>query len=805
MRDATFSAAAIALLIGLLALGYCTAGPAPIVKRVRVEGARRVSPKTVLFYIKIKPGDTFSPAALSQQIHNLYALGFFDDIKVYTEPFEDGIALIFVVVERPLVDAIKITGNKKVKTDKIREKITVELKKPLDKSKLAESVAAIRGLYRQRGFSYAKITPEVNKVAPGTVVVSFAIDERAKVKVSDIIFGGNVTFSDFKLKGQLLTRERFCKHPINGVRFFFSKLGKFDPDQLEEDRKRIEHFYKSNGYIEVSVSKPTVKYSEKRKGLEIKFMVSEGKHYKIGTVAIEGNTVFSTDELMQSLRHIVIPGRMRFAIFRRYKGKLAAGIGYNLSVEETAMAAIRERYGSKGYIAAQVHAEHKLHRATGTVDILIKIDEGDQFRLGRLSFTGNTRTRDKVLRREVKVTEGDILDMTKLRSGIEKIRYLGYIEPEIKPELHPNPEKKTADVNIGVKEGRLHELRFSASYSKYQKFGIGGSIVEHNFLGYGQTFGVTVNFTSKSTAYDVDFDEPHLLDSDYSFGAGLYDHKTEYDWYTREAAGGRLTIGRQLSDWLHISNTYRLESVNVSDIGSSSYRSNSRSIHWDPGVSSHDRLAPLRSDIIYEEETSLTSSDMVSIWWDSRDSWIKPTRGIYALASGRLAGSILGGSNEFYKLKADMRYYFPLSDRFTLSAKGRLEYGEGYGGDTLPIFERYYLGGAVLGGRGFDTYELGPRDKNGNSVGGNKSLLFTGELFYVLADPLHVGVFFDAGQVFPEGESYQLDELRTSYGVEVRIFVPMFVYPIRLVYGIKRKPFEGEQRSSFDFAIGIGN
>ncbi|HUT03690.1 MAG TPA: outer membrane protein assembly factor BamA [bacterium] len=805
MRGATFSAAAIALLIGLLALGYCVVGAAPVVKSVTVEGATRISPETVLFYIKIKPGDTFSPAVLSQQIRNLYALGFFDDVKAYTEPFEGGIALVFEVVERPLVDAIRIRDNEKVKADKIKEKITVELKKPLDKSKLVESAVAIRELYRQRGFSYAKVTPDVEEVAPGSVVVGFAIDERAKVKVSDIVFGGNITFSDFQLKGQLLTRERFCKHPVSGSRFFFSKLGKFDPDQLEGDRSRIEHFYKSNGYIEVSVSRPTVEYSEKREGLVLKFMVSEGKHYKIGTTAIKGNTIFSTSTLMEGLQHVIIPGQMRFGIFRGYEGKLTSGADYSLAVEDAAMAAIQERYGSRGYIYTHVQAKHELHRDAATVDILLTIDEGEEFRLGWLSFSGNTRTRDKVLRREIKLVEGDILDMTKLRAGIDRVRYLGYIEPEIKPELHPNPEKKTADVNIGVKEGRLHELRFTASYSKYQRFGIGGSIVEHNFLGYGQTLGLTVNFSEKSSSYEINFEEPYFFDTDYSFGAGLYDHKTEYEWYTREAAGGRLTFGRRLSDRVRISDTYRLENVRMSDIGSGEYRANERDMHWDPDVSSDDRFAPLESDIIYQEETRLVSSDMVSIWWDSRDSWIRPTRGIYALASGRLAGSFLGGDNEFYKLKAELRHYYPLSDRFTLSTKGRLEYGDGYGGESLPIFERYYLGGAILGGRGFDTYEMGPKDKDGNSVGGNKSLLFSAELFYVLADPLHIGVFCDAGQVFPEGENYELGELRTSYGVEVRIFVPMFVYPIRLVYGIKRKPFEGEQSSNFDFAIGIGD
>jgi len=801
----SFLAAALALTSCLFVSDSCAEAADTVIKAVEVEGTSRLSVETVLFYIDIKPGDILSQAAVTQQIRELYALGFFEDIRAYTEPHEDGIILIFVLVERPLVDGIRIEGSEEVKPDKIRDEITIELKKPLDKYKLAESTVAIKRLYLKRGFSHAKITPEVHKISPESVIVVFSIDERAKVKVSDITFAGNLAFSSFKLKGALMTRERFTKHPISGARFFFTKLGKLDAQELERDRSRLEHFYKSNGFLEVKVAEPQVEYNEEREGLVIKFTILEGKPYKIAKTSIEGNTVFSTDTLMEGLRHVAIPGRMRFGIFRGSQGKLVAGADYSLAVQEAAVAAIRELYASRGYIYAQVRVTHDLHKEAATVDILISIDEGEQYRLGRLSFTGNTRTRDKVLRREVNLVEGDILDMTELRAGIDKIRYLGYIQPEIEPELDADHEKKTADVNIGIKEGRLHEFRLTASYSEYQKFGIGGSIVEHNFLGYGQTFGVTAHISDKTKTYEINFDEPYFLDTNYSFGAGIYDHETEYQWYTRGSAGGRLTFGKRLTDHIRISSTYRLENVRVSDIGMGEYRSNDRDIHWSPDVDSNDRLAPLESDISYKAETSLTSSDAVSIRWDSRDNWIKPTRGVYAYATGQFAGSFLGGDNDFYKLKAEVAHHYPLMDRLTFTTKGRVEYGNGYNGDDLPMFERYYLGGAMLGGRGFDTYEIGPKDRYGNSVGGNKSLLFTAELFYILADPLHIGVFWDAGQVFPEGEAYDLEQLRTSYGLELKIFVPMFVYPIRLVYGIKRKPFEGEERSSFDFAIGIGN
>ena len=800
----TFLAEALALAFFLFALDSGAEASAPIIKAVEVEGAVRLSAETVLFYIDIKPGATYYPAAVTQQIRELYSLGFFEDVKAYTEPREDGIVLVFVVVERPQVDGIRIEGSEKVKPDKIKDKITVELKKPLDKCKLAESTAAIKKLYLLRGFSYAKITPEVRKVSPGSVIVVFSIDERAKVKVSDITFVGNVSLSSFKLRGALMTRERFTKHPFSAVRFFFTKLGKFDAEELERDRSRLEHFYKSSSFLEVKIGEPEVEYNETRKGLVVKFTISEGRRYKIAKTSIEGNTVFPTDTLMEGLQHVVMPGHMRFGLFKGNKGKLVAGADYSLAVQEAAVEAIHELYGSRGYIFSEVQVAHELHKEAGTVDISISIDEGEQYRLGRLSFTGNTRTRDKVLRREVNLAEGDILDMTELRTSIDKIRYLGYIEPEIEPELNADHERKTADVNLGIKEGRLHEFRLTASYSQYQRFGIGGSIVEHNFLGYGQTFGVTVNFSKKTRSYELDFDEPYFLDTDYSFGAGIYDHETEYQWYTRKSAGGRVTFGRRLTDHIHISSTYRLERVGVSDIGTSNYRENERDMHWNPGIDTDDRLRPLESDTLYKPEKYLTSSDMVSIRWDSRDNWIKPTRGIYASASGRFAGSFLGGDSDFYELKGEVNHHFPLMDRLTFTTKGRIEFGGGYNGDQLPMFERYYLGGAMLGGRGFDTYELGPKDKHGNAIGGDKSLLFTAELFYILADPLHIGVFCDAGQVFPEGKAYDLAQLRSSYGLELRIYVPMFVYPIRLVYGFKRKPFEGENRSNFDFAIGIG-
>ena len=800
---AAIVAAASIITITLSSPRMASAAP-QIVKKIEVEGAKRVSAETIVYYLKIKEGDLLLPYLLSFRIKKLWALGFFDDIKVYTRPVQGGVALIVVVKERPIIESIRIEGNEKIGTDKVREKIEITLHKPLDKAKLARSVAAIRQLYRLRGYNYATVGVEVLKISPGTVSVLFSVKERAKVKVSDILFEGNRTFSSFKLKGQMKTRERFTKHPIRACLFLFRKLGKFDADELGRDQKRLERFYKNHGFLQVNVSEPKVEYSEERKGLVIRFNISEGRRFTIGKVKIEGNTIFSTPTLRKLIEHVRLPGKIRFGLLRVNEGSLAPGKPYSLRVEEAAIEAIRQKYASNGYVYANVESRHKLSPQEGIVDIRLLIFEDGQYRLRRLSFKGNTRTRDKVLRREFKLAEGDILDMSKVREGIERLGYLGFLKPGIKPKLETNRAAKTADLEVKVEEGRLHELRFTATYSKYQKFGIGGSIVEHNFLGYGQTFGLTVHFTSKTRTYDVFFEEPYLLDSDYSLGAGIYDYRTEYDWYTREAAGGRLSVGRRLSEHLRITNTYRLERVQVSDIGEGGYRPYDRDIHWDPGIDVEERLRPPKDEIGYQEEKSLTSSDAISLVWDSRDNWIKPTKGLYASANVRVGGSFLGGDTNFYKLGAEASWNYPVMKRLIFTAKGKIDYADGFSGDALPIFERYYLGGAMLGGRGFDTYELGPKDKYGNSVGGNKLLLFTGELFYVVADPLRVGVFWDCGQVFSEDQKYNLRQLRNSYGLELRIYVPMFVYPIRLIYGVKRKTYSGEESTNFDFAIGMG-
>ena len=798
-------AVAMVLAIGLFVFA---AGPTQasglVVKGIEVEGTKRLSVDATLYYIKIRPGDVFSPTVLSEQIKDLYSLGFFEDIRVYSRLEDGGIILIFRVVERPIVGAIRTTGNDEIKGATISKKITCELKKPLDKAKLAESVDAIRRLYVEKGYAYAKITPEVHKVSPSSVELVFQIEERAKVKVSDIIITGNESLSSFKLKGQIATRERFLKHPFTGVRFFFSDLGKYEPDKLELDRLLLERFYKHHGYLEVKVSEPNVEFSEERKGLIVRFNIDEGKHYKVGSVRIEGNTVIPTEKIETDLEHIALPGKMRFGFFRANERELTPGSDYSLGVEETAVGGIRADYTNKGYLNSRVEVSHVLNKENGTVDITLLVLEDEQYRLGQLSFSGNTRTRDKVLRREFRLVEGDIFDMSKFQRSISKIQNLGFIEPDVRPDVDLDTKTKTADVNVKVKEGRLHEFRFQASYGKYQRFGIGGSIVEHNFLGYGQTFGISGSVSDKTQTYELNFNEPYFLDTNYSFGAGLYNHKMEYQWYTKESAGGRITLGRKLSEYIHISNTYRLENVQITDIAEYEFRPNNWDIHWDPGVDADQRLAPLESDLQYEEETSLTSSDAVSIWWDSRDNWMKPTRGLHALASGRLAGVVFGGDRDFYKLKGELAYHYPLLERLIFTTRNRIEYGDGIGGDELPLFERYYLGGAMLGGRGFDSYELGPKDRHGNSAGGNKSMLFCNEIFYILADPIHLGVFWDAGQVYSEGEDFDLERLRTSYGVELRIFVPMFIYPIRLVYGIKRKPLEDEDKTNFDFAIGLG-
>jgi outer membrane protein insertion porin family len=720
----------------------------PIVTAIGVKGLRRIEEGSIKARVSQKIGEPLSQEKTTEDIKTIYKMGYFDDVKVEIEPFEGGIKVIYVVKEKPTIVKVDFQGNKKYKDEDLKGKIALTPGAISDVTLINDNAGKLRAFYEDEGYYLAKVVPVVRKVEEGEVAVTFQIEEGEKVKIKEIKIEGNKALSAGKIKGAMKTSER-------GLFSFILGVGYYKKDEMRADLERIKDLYYNNGYIKVTVGEPKIQLTDDKEGMIITIQVSEGEQFRVSSVELAGNKAFSEEELRKLI-------------------KLSPKMVFNKEILRKDVTAISDKYSDNGYALITVSPDLIPDEDKKETKVVYRIDEGDKYRIGRIEISGNTKTRDKVIRREIKLDEGDVFNASALKRSYERINNLQFFEAvELSPK--PKPEEKLVDLDVKVKEKPTGFISVGGGYSSIDKFVAMVDITEGNLFGRGQYIKLRGELGGRSSFYELSFREPWFMDKPISFGTSIYRTTRKYGNFERRATGFEVSFGKSFWEYWGASIAYNYEKATIFNI-------------------KEDASQTIKD----QEGTRTTSSITTSVGRDTRDSYIDPSRGSKNAASLTFAG--LGGTNAFLKGLLDSGWYFPLFDVTTIHLRGRLGYATGLFGKKLPLYERYYVGG-IYTVRGLGYGDAGPKDPNRVAIGGEKQLVFNAEYIFPIVSELKLKglVFFDAGRAYDKGEAFGSD-LRYTTGAGIRWISPMG--PIRIEWGYNLDKRAGESASKVEFTFG---
>ncbi|MDP3049002.1 MAG: outer membrane protein assembly factor BamA [Thermodesulfovibrionales bacterium] len=719
----------------------------PLVNSMEIRGLKRIEEAAVKSKITQKTGEQLSSEKTTNDIKDIYKMGYFDDVKVEIEPLEGGVRVIYLIKEKPTIISIDFQGNKKQEDSDLKEKITITANSIADTVLIQDNAEKLRAFYEEEGYYLSKIVPVVKKVNDDEVTLTYQIEEGPKVKIKSIVIEGSKAISKKEIKKTIRTGEWWLFS-------FMTSSGYYKKDEMSFDIERIRSLYFNKGYIKAAVADPNIQFTEDKKGMIITIMISEGEQYSISSVDIAGNKAFPESEL-------------------RKKIKSSPKNVFSRAALRSDVAALGEMYSEKGYALVNVYPDIAPDDASKQVKIIFKIDEGDIYKIGRIDISGNIKTRDKVIRREMRLDEGDTFNSTLLKRSYERLTNLNFFETvDMQPK--PKSEEKLVDIDVKVKEKPTGFLSVGGGYSSVDKFIATADITQANLFGTGRLIKLKGQFGGRSTSYELAYRDPWFLDKPLLFGTSVYNTTRKYSAYDSKAAGFDILMGKSLSEYWKTDVTYNFESVTIHNISS-------------------DASAMIRE----QEGTKRTSSITPTIARDSRNNFFDPHTGSRNMMYVTYAG--LGGTNAFLKSGVDSSWFFPVTDNTTLALRGRYGYATGISGKPLPLYERFYVGG-IYTVRGIGFGEGGPRDANGQVIGGSKQIIFNAEYIFPLVSELKFkGVtFFDAGRAFDSFKD--IGNVKYGAGVGFRWFSP--IGPLRLEWGhnLSRKP--GESKSKWEFTFG---
>lgn len=720
--------------------------------RITIVGNKRIESAAIKRVIKAKEGGIFSKKELSDDLKRIYNMGYFDDVRIETTDTPDGKVVTFRVKEKPVISYIKIKGNEVFNDDKIKAVLDIKTGGILNIHNVRSNMKMIEDFYRNEGYHNVRVTFKTEFLAEDKVDLIFTIEEGKKILIKEIIFEGNDVYSSDHLKELMETSEK-------GFFSWLTSSGELDPEVLDQDISKIAAYYHNHGYIQAKVGAPQITYEDE--WIYIKIKIEEGPKFGIGTVTVEGDLIKPEEDLL--------------ALTEIGKEKV-----YNREVIRKDILTLLDVYSDAGYAYADIVPRVNEDPQRLKVDITYTITKGKLVYFEKIIITGNTRTRDKVIRRELKVYEQELFNGKRLKEGSRNLYRLDYFE-DIKINTSKGSSDDKVNLHIEVKEKPTGTLSFGGGYSSVDHFFAMASISQRNLFGRGQTLMLNASTGERSTQFDLRFTEPWLFDTPVSAGFDLYNLKKDYDTYTKDSEGGRLRFGYRITDYFKTSLYYGYEKADIQDV---------------------EEDAALA---IKELEGVIRSSSVTGIIRrDSRDRIFNPTEGSDNSLSIEWAGGPFGGDLAFTKYVADSGWYFPLFGDTVGVLHGKVGVITRHGGGVLPLYERFYLGG-MNSVRGFDWRDISPTendDPEGDKIGGDKMIQFNAEfLFPLVKDAGFMGLlFYDAGQAYDDDESITLGEVRESIGYGIRWYSPMG--PIRLEYGhiLDRQP--GEKKGRWEFSIG---
>lgn len=734
------------------------------VKTIEIRGNKRIELPAIAGRLTLKSGDPYTPETVRGQVKILYDTGFFEDVQVETEAIDGAVAVAFVVREKPFITEIVYDGNENLSDDKLKEKTTIKSQSYLDQQQAKESAEKIRLAYQDEGYYNCQVIPIVQTLDEDRKRLTFFVKEGDKARVRTIMFEGMRAATKEEVFKVTATREWIPWYGlITQLKLpsFVSDAGILKHEELANDVERIKEILLNKGYLNVQVGQPTVELTEDKKWFIITYNVVEGEPFTVAEVGFRGYTVFEEAELREKLK--IKDGE----IFQRAK----------IRDEVTRLT---DMYGSRGYAFADVVPNVNPNNEERTASIILSIKEGEMMRIRQININGNDKTRDNVIRREIRVDEQDVIDTPSLKRSFQRLNNLNFFETvEILPA---QVEGDKVDLNVRVKEKPTGQFSIGGGFSTLDKLVAIADITEGNLMGYGYMGRIRGQLGQQRSLGLITFRNPYLNDSLTSGQLDIYRSMTNYISYFEEKTGASVTFGRWLSEYVTGSISLVAEQLKFKDP--------------QPGLCPD--LLPL---ICRQLGTQSTTGFRTSMFRDTRDYYLDPRTG-WRIGGGLDYGTpFLGGTNNFVKYYFDMSKYTPLPFDTRLSVRARFGSVEGINGKQIPLTERFFVGG-INTMRGFVFGKAGPVVPNLYTIiGASKQLIFNFDyIFTISADAKLNGViFFDYGKGFDDNEALSLN-LRKAAGIEGRWISPFG--PLRVAYGINLAPRTGERRGVFEFTIG---
>jgi outer membrane protein insertion porin family len=740
--------------------------------KIRTEGQQNIRERVILAQVKTKKNDLYDPDKLRKDVQAIYGMGNFEDVSLETTDVPGGVIITFKVVEKPMIKRIDFKGNKKVGSSKLRDGISLKENDPLDKFKLNLDVEKILSVYKDEGFAAAQVEPFTTADATNHVSITFFVTEGTQVLVQDVEIQGVTAFKLKKIKKLMKTRRKKV----------------FKQDVLAKDLEEITKFYKNRGYQNIKITEPTQTFNAEKTRITLSLTLQEGPLFHFGASRFDGNAIFPSEKLLPAIAYKV-------------------GDIFNQEKMDATVSRLQDIYGAQGYIRVQVKPEFTQDAEKGIVDTLFKMTEGEVVYVDHIGIEGNTHTKDFVIRREIRLREGEPFSSVLARKSVERLYNLGFLDNVDVDVQQPNSPNK-ADVIFTVTEGKPGILSAGAGYSSVDGL-IGTLQVQHiNFLGRGQRVNLQWQFGARTNSFDLGWTEPWFMGKPMTFGLNVFNVtrtlqlSTIRDAYKTHDIGGSITVGPRFSEIYNLLFTY-------------SYALRRRfDVYSDP--TNPLLTADIRSQVLGPEAaTDASISDVMKkssnltqqLVRDTRDNQFDPTRGQRTSLAMTEGGLFPKGSIKFYKPSVDHSLHIPTFWKFVLSLHGNWAMVKPYGDDGRDdiVDELFHIGGSDTV-RGYELGRVGALD------GGEIANVYNVEYKFPIAPDergktLLQGVFFyDIGGSWHRlsDVSYQTGSsqfgLKQGYGLGIRFKTPVF--PLRLDWGHALNARPGEAQSQFYFTVG---
>ncbi|MBL7158024.1 MAG: outer membrane protein assembly factor BamA [Candidatus Omnitrophica bacterium] len=754
----------VTILLACLPEAHSQAEKTGKVSDVRVRGNSSISSSTILSKIRTQPGEVYSQEVANDDIKRLYALGYFTDVVIDIQDSPEGVIVTIIVEEKPLVTSIVFEGNRELKENRLKKTMQTKVGDMLNYSTLAEDVASLKSLYEKNGFTDTAITYTIEKEPEhNQAVVHIKVKESQRMRIKKVIIEGNKSVKQKEIRDVMKTRTAW----------FFNR-GYFDELMFQDDLARIKAIYQDKGFLDVKIE-PGFEHDETQSFIFITLKINEGRQYHIENIKFDGNLIFPEEDIRKKLT-------------------IKTGEPFSFTQLRESMESIRSLYYQSGYMNADVIVDRMIDPQTSNLNILFTINAKNIVTIGKIDIKGNTKTKDIIIRRELRAFPGEPFDGESLRRSKERLYNLGFFEDiyfETKPTADPNID----DLEIIVKETKTGEFSFGGGYSSIDQFIGFCQVTQKNFdllnfpyfTGDGQHLALRAELGMTKNNFDISWTEPWILDYPLSFGFDGY-YKTQYRethvgfGYEEQRLGGDVRFGKEFLEYAQANLMYRAERIKISDV---------------PEEASQDFKD--------EEGTNWISSLILGLRYDRRDNIYSPTKGFIVGTSIENTGGFLFGDKNFYKGYFYANWYFSIIKKVVLEVKGNAGLANAYGKTKkVPIYERFYAGGANTI-RGYRERKVGPRDPLSNDpIGGESMMLGTAEVTFPVYEKLIKGaIFFDTGNVWEEFGQFFKGGFKSGAGLGVRVKTP--IGPLKLDWGYPLADNQDDKKEGqFYFSVSHG-